>query len=362
MVYLITFSITLFFSYIYLSKFKRKTLVYNYADVSPRRKPSIYFERKIQKLILFLLAVLPVWFITAFRYDVGTDYLYTYVKFFEQIQLGYSPYNEPLFQLLNITFVSLHLDYVWLFAACGAIINICVFKLIFDRSANPLLSIAIYFCAAIFFNTLNNVRQFLAISIAAFAFFQNKNWKSIAIILIAGLFHFSAFLYFPLWLFAKIRLKRRGYMILSAVAIALVPLFAFGMIKILEHTRYSYFINYSSGYSIITVLINVIVYLLTCFYYDKNDSDYMLLANIQLITLCLCFCGMIIQNEELWMRFIRMTTFFHIFLIPRIIKKERSKDWRFIIGCFFILMFLVYTVYTVYMCGGLGVFPYKFIF
>lgn len=361
MIYLITFIFTITFSFFYVRKFVRNPVGGSDIAVS-RKKTNDSFERKFKKLFLFVLAVFPIWFITAFRYDVGTDYLLTYVKFFKETQLGYSPYNEPLFQFLNVLFVKLNLNYVWLFAVCGAIINIAVFKLIFKRSAYPVLSIALYFCAAIFFNTLNNVRQFLAISIAAFAFFKDRNWKSVLIIAIACLFHFSAVFFLPIWLFSKIRLKRRGFAILTLITLLFTPLFAFGLLKVLANTRYGYFINYSSGFSILTVLINVIIYLFVLFYYDKNDSRYQILANIQVISLFLCLCSVFIQNEEFWMRFIRMTTFFHMLLLPQIVRKEKSKKWRFYIGTFFILMYLGYTVYTVYMCGGLDVIPYKFIF
>ena len=92
-VYLSAFIFTLFFAYLY-SKVHNKRI----------------------KKFMFLLVIFPFWFISAFRYDVGTDYFNTYVKYYEHTKLGWKPYRtEPLFQLLNNVLVRLNCNVVWLF-------------------------------------------------------------------------------------------------------------------------------------------------------------------------------------------------------------------------------------------------------
>ncbi|MDE7384823.1 MAG: EpsG family protein, partial [Anaeroplasmataceae bacterium] len=130
LVYLFGLCLTLFFSNLYISNY------------NSGKKTKTFSNYNFKKVICFLLAIFPFWFITAFRYDVGTDYLYTYVKYFEHFQKGWRPYShEPLFQLLNICLVSLNLSYVWLFAISGFIIIACMFYYIFKYSPMPIYSV-----------------------------------------------------------------------------------------------------------------------------------------------------------------------------------------------------------------------------
>lgn len=359
-VYLCAFILTLIFSYLYVKKCRPVCPI---GGVSVENNPkNAKTEYGLRRLLYFIVAVFPIWFITAFRFDVGTDYSYTYVKFFELTQLGQQPYNEWLFQLLNNLLVELGLSYVWLFAVCGAVINVITFKLIFDHSANPLYSIAIYFCSAIFFNTLNNVRQYVAIAIAVLAFFKDKNWKSLLIIAVACLFHSSAVLFFVFFILSKIRLNKTQLLVFSLILLVVSPLAVLLLKDILSETRYSYFIGYSTGYSLMTVLINLGLTFLTLVYYDEKDKKFRMLAIMQLLSFILCIWSMIMQNEEFWMRLIRMPSFLQIILVPQILKNVKSSFTRNFLGLCILGAYSFYTIYTVIIMGGLEVLPYQFVF
>lgn len=325
-------------------------------------------DYKIYSIILFSLAVFPLWFITAFRYDVGTDYFYTYVKYFEHTSYGWKPYeHEILFQLLNNALVSLNLNYVWLFAISGTLILCFLFYYIFKFSPKPLYSIAIFFCSSFFFNSLNNVRQYIAIAIAIIGFSQKKTLKAFVIILIASLFHLTAIVYIPLYivmnfLFAK-PVKKTTMVILSLFCILLSPLICLILKKVIAITPYAYFLDsQESGYSLLMIIVNMIIFIFTLFYYDSKDKTYQKLAFLQLITAFCCVCSIFFQNEEMWMRIIRITSTFQLVLLPKIVLKEKNQIYRFAIGALFIIIYSIYTIYTVYYQGGLEVFPYQFVF
>ncbi|MDE5545827.1 MAG: EpsG family protein, partial [Anaeroplasmataceae bacterium] len=301
-------------------------------------------------------------------YDVGTDYLYTYVKYFEHFQKGWRPYShEPLFQLLNICLVSLNLSYVWLFAISGFIIIACMFYYIFKYSPMPIYSVVIFFCSSIFFNSLNNVRQYIAIAIAIIGLSQKNVIKTIVFIGIAAMFHMTAIIYIAVYILIRFlknkRITQSNMLTFSIICMIATPIFIILLKKLLAITPYSYFLNsLDGGFSILIILVNFIVFIFTLFYYDNKDKEYQKLALFQLITVICCISSMLLRNEELWMRIMRMFSVFQIILIPKIVLREKNKISRIFLIFVFVLIFSVYTFYTVYLHGGLEVFPYHFVF
>lgn len=357
-VYLLCFLATMIFSYFFL----------HYRESHEGSRFSKTFDYKFYNLILFLIVIFPLWFITAFRYDVGTDYFYTYVKYFEHTGYGWKPYKyEPLFQLLNTVLVSLQASYVWLFAISGFIILFFIFYYIFKYSPRPLYSIAVFLCSSFFFNSLNNVRQYIAIAIAIIGFSQKRTLKAITIMLIATLFHLTASFYILLYLVTNLivnkPIRAKKMIILSLVACVLAPIVCIVLKRIILMTPYAYFLETSqSGYSVMIIIVNIFIYLFALFYYDNKDKTYQKFTFLQLITVLCCICSVFLQNEEMWMRIIRMPAIFQLIFLPKIFLREKNKGSRIIVASSLLIVYSIYTIYTVYINGGLEVFPYQFIF
>lgn len=351
MVYLIAFALTMIFSYIYI-KYQKKEFYHS------------KISQKIIKLLLFLLMCFPLWFISAFRYNVGTDYMYTYVKYYNEIlQYGYKPYKkEIIFQFMNDILVFFNLGYQWIFILTSSIIVPLTMYFITKYSTNPLYSILFYFVSAFFFNTLNNVRQHIAIAISLIAFYKDKSWKSLLIIAMSGFIHLSSWVMIPIFLISKINLSKKRMLYLTLSLGLISPLASLAVVKILSHTKYNYFEFSKSGFSVLTVIVNFITYALAIYYYDNDDKEYKSLCVLQLLTVFFCFLSMIIQNEEFWMRVIRMTSIFQLCLIPKMLLKEKNKKYKAIVGIGVLAMNFVFTFYTIYLQGGLEVFPYHFCF
>lgn len=339
-VYLSAFIFTLFFAYLY-SKVHNKRI----------------------KKFMFLLVIFPFWFISAFRYDVGTDYFNTYVKYYEHTKLGWKPYRtEPLFQLLNNVLVRLNCNVVWLFIITSFIFLFFVFLIIFKYSKNYIVSIIVFFVSSIFFNSLNNVRQYLALSIALYGVLNNNKIKKIIFIIVASMIHLSACLLIIIVFIKQFKLNKRRYGIISILMAILSPFVCVFIYYTLKNTKYGYFFdNIGTGFSLAFVLVNLIYTFFNWYFYDENNiiSE---LGCMQLLTFLFTLCSIILQNEELWMRIIRVFSFSQFLLVPCILEKCKSK-----IQCqstCFVLTFsyILYTIYTVYTMGGLNVFPYNFIF
>lgn len=382
LVYLFTFTISILFTALYVNeknlyakrKKRRANLLKSNAFGTQKTESvssSTLFTMRVSMVVLTLLAVLPVWFITAFRYDVGTDYLFTYTRRFYTIQNGEEKFTEPLFEWFYELLIWMKADVVWVFIITGLVINLGVYVFCFKYSDNPVLSIVLYFVTTIFFSTLNNVRQFIAIIISMFGMYQKKHLKAFLIFLVASLVHLSALVYFFIYIIIRLanyKLTRKKFIIISLCTFVLVPVLSRLFVFIISVTKYKYFLeNYVDGnYSLMEIIINSVIYIMTLVYFDDekhaDDAEYKGLALIQTFTLALCIMGVSLKMMELSGRLIRLCQIFQIVLIPKILKREKNALIRMGETATIISMFTVYLVYTIILKGTFEVLPFRFIF
>ena len=314
-----------------------------------------------QKLILVTLIVfLPTFLVSALRYDVGTDYMYTYVKYFEATKQGWLPYkNEPIFQLLNNSLVSLNLSVQWLFVITSAFFVYGLGYLLLRYSQIPLVSIIIFFLSSIFFNSLNNVRQYLSLAIIIYILFIKSKPTKVLLFIVSVLIHNSSIIFLPIYLISKVRFDKKTFIIITLFMILSSPLITFILVKVLAVTKYSYFLYEQTGYSFLLIAINAILLFYTLLYYNPRNKLYVSLSNIQVFTSIFCFCSLFFQNEEFWMRFTRILSITQPFLIPYIVLSDSKRSGRCLNLVIIMSAFFIYTFYTVYLMGGLEVYPYK---
>lgn len=108
-------------------------------------------KTKKTKIILMILAVLPLFTISILRYDVGTDYLKRYVTDYFDIAQGRDiPNLEIGFQLIDRVCLMFTQEPYLLFIVTSAIILGIFFGTVYKESKNILLSIAIFFLGRFF--------------------------------------------------------------------------------------------------------------------------------------------------------------------------------------------------------------------
>ena len=168
--------------------------------------------------LLFLLCFL----FSGLRYQIGTDYLsYKYV--FDDLRVDdialfeYGNYLLMYFiQLIGAPFQLYIL--VTSFIICFSFFN---FIKLFSRDKSTSLFIFIFF-GLFFLSSLNFIRQFLAISffiLALCSISQNKKIKTIIFIIISILFHTSALVTLPIFLFYKLKIKYKHVIVTISFSI-----------------------------------------------------------------------------------------------------------------------------------------------
>ena len=131
-VYLFAFALTILFiqraAFYYNNLYKLKSTCFNNDIEQGYNKRLKCCRRKYY--FFFLLAFFPLFFIAAVRYDVGTDYLYTYVPNFLKILNGDLPYSEWGFNQLNKFIQLFTTNPQWLFVITAFIFTFLIIQTI----------------------------------------------------------------------------------------------------------------------------------------------------------------------------------------------------------------------------------------
>ena len=121
-------------------------------------------ENKKAKIFLQILSALPFFIVSAIRYDVGTDYLTRYAGEHQKMLIGKPITNLEIgYRILLKICVLISESPNLLFAITSAIIICSIFFIIFKSSKNKALSIFIFFAGCFFFQSLNIMRQYIAV-------------------------------------------------------------------------------------------------------------------------------------------------------------------------------------------------------
>ena len=326
---------------------------------------------KLKYLFFFLMAFLPPFFISAVRYGVGTDYFFTYVPGFNSILNGKPYYTEWGFNTLNVIIQWFTNDSQWLFVVTSAIFFVVVLRTIIHYSQISVLSLSILFLSCIYFWSLNNIRQALAVVIvfAGYPYLVNgKFFKYSLCILVGSLFHISAFIMLLPYILVHIKFIRQNFLPFIIIFLLLLPVIS----KILEYslsgTKYAYYFNdgfnnWSHGK--LNILYNAVFTVLTYYilrkYYRKDNSAYVLLM-MQYLSLWISLCCLFINIPELIGRLLMYTQIFQVLLIPYCCNKIEDHSNRVGFIVFYIILYIAYLVYTVVLRGNYEVLPYTWIF
>lgn len=161
-------------------------------------------ERYIYIFFVFFLTL-----ISGMRYEVGADFK-NYEIMYNKPDSVLNNFVEPSWHIISRFFHFLNLKSVYWFMFTSFVINMNILRTVWRYSKSFILSMFIYVSSGqLFFQSMNIVRQYFAISII-FGFINlyidRKYFKFIIVILIASLFHKSALITIPLFFLAKIKI------------------------------------------------------------------------------------------------------------------------------------------------------------
>lgn len=263
-------------------------------------------EKKELKVLMYILAVVPFFVVSALRYDVGTDYLKRYVYDYNRMAQGIDVENfEVGFKLLIRFCLIFTTNPNILFVITSAIILGLIMTTIFTKSKNVILSIVIFFLGGFFFDSLNLVRQYIAMSLILFGYrFLLKDKKYylayLACVIVAVTMHSTSIVALVLVFLNKKEIMNWKWIIPTCIIILLLNENLMGLIStVLQNTRFNVYLtgNMARGdVSVLYILENFLVYIFMYYIYtknkklQKNGKEETLLLNIQGLSLLVTVC------------------------------------------------------------------------
>lgn len=321
---------------------------------------------KFMTRFMFVLAILPLTLVAALRYDVGKDYMYTYVPYFYRIVSNKSYEKlEPLYHAINVWVHSFSDDYVWVFVICAIIFMVLVYISIFRDSPYPELSVFLLVGTTYYFIFLNGMRQMIGVSICLFSLIFIEKRQVIpflmCMVLAAG-FHTSCWTFLPLYFIGNIKFNRKIIVSVTAIVFVAAVSIAGKINEFIQSTVYSgyqgsVFDTGEQGY--VVLAINIVILIFAMFFYDKNNKKNKIYLNLQIIAswIAILTGKIVLINRIRWMFGLPV-----IVLLPLTIKNIQNKWLR--IGAYIgiVLIYIIYAQYTIGIQNGNAVLEYKTIF
>lgn len=347
------------------------------------------------KIILLILAVVPMFFLSAIRYNVGTDYEKRYVADYYTLLEGKNVGNLEIgFKAIDYLCLFFTKEPYLLFVITSLIILAIIFEVIYKKSSNRILSIIIFFLGGYFFATLNIIRQYISVAfiLLGYQFLMNENKKKAYIgfvicAILAFFMHSSSIICFIIILLTKKNIMDARWVIpLSILILILNKNIMVILTPIIKNTRFNVYLTgkFTTGeLSILQIVENLIIYLAMYFsyYFEKKqrkelDKQGITLLNIQGLALLLTVSGVI---HTLFIRMAIYFVAFQIISIPyffsilqfntitdkinkKFKKNLKTKTVEIIIYSCIVLGFSAMFIYTNILNNDNEVLPYKTIF
>lgn len=331
---------------------------------------------KARPKTLLVMSLLFLWLLATVRaLEIGND-TKTYFNLFQYIASThdvsfYSTRYEKGFLILIKYFTYISNDFWMFLAIVNAYIYIAYYKFIDRFSANPLMSVAIFFLLGTWGQTLNVIRVQLAVASFIYAYFARREKKRLLCILFVVLavsFQRISILY-TIAFFIPPAYKKKAYIITTVgglLAYGLLPRIMGIVVRFIP-----YFNNYlnSQSYvlgevklaSILGFLVRVLVFYFGFVVlirsrrvqkgsngdYDiEDDADYTYQVNMSYIAAIVMFVSL---NFNLLDRCSYFFALFSIVMIPNAIDKMKISSNRLVtklaILLFCVAYFLVINIY-----------------
>ncbi len=329
-------------------------------------------DNKIWRYGFIILGTLPMFFIMAFRYDVGTDTSH-YIDDFQIIANGNIVFaHEYGFYILNKMILLFTNQSQWLIIVTSFIFLAFFIKTVEEESTNPFLSIVILFGTTLFFVELNNIRQQIAVVMLlwGYRFVKNNNlWAYIGVCVTAAFFfHLSSIMMIFVYPLVNTKLLQKWYFIWMPILVCALPLIIFIYGKVYELLGYDGYLDWTpSGNNNLLYLNLTFLFILFIGYGFKNirnDKNLYGYFALQFVTIIITLIGFYVTTGEINTRICFYFMIFQVLSLPKAVNliKENSKVLA-ILSLLLISVVLVGSFYySIYLYGYHEVLPYQFCF
>lgn len=369
-VYLLMTIISIFFISMATYFYKQQDKIYSYQN----QKFILLKRLDYRTLISIVLAFLPMFLVSALRYDVGTDYYYVYTPHYYDIMNGdFSVFGEKPFVYMTYLLTRLSIHSQWLFVFTSGIYIVFMALAIIKISNNWTISLLVLILDAYFFSSMNNIRQNVAVAIIAYAYYFAINKKYIhmsILVLFATCFHMVAIIALPtLFLISLDKIKKIKhieiiYLVILLLPVAVIPVLRF----LLKNTKFiRYLITEEGGRPVFPYIakygFDFIFFYIFRKKLEKNKyykSAMLLICSTSAVSLT----SLITKNTEATLRITCYTNWITIFLIPMILEVEDDK-YRYSKYIYLISLLMVsfgFTFKLIIYEGWFEILPYQSIF
>lgn len=320
---------------------------------------------------LGVCSAVPFIVVSVFRYEVGIDWNVVYAPYFYYIKHGIAQFSEDGFNLIYRTLYHFTDDPWYLFAVVGLLTNVLFFAAIYKQSDDVFLSVLLYFTMSYYFQSLNQIRQMLAMAIFVYALRYVRERKFIRyclLILLACTIHRSSVIYFPIYFLYGWKSTVKRSLLLMGASIVGLPVLQKIIIPIILHTKYGWYLDsafseagfYKLGFlAMFGYLMLHLLHLWRMEHDGEEDKEFWFMNNMVLLaTITLLFSAVISQVA----RVADGLGVILIFSIPRIIHTEKHKRVWLLCVLGFIVICLCKFSYDTFINAWHGVLPYQTVF
>lgn len=331
-------------------------------------------RKKIGRNSFLVFCFIPMFLISALRYNIGVDYP-TYIKAFK-IASEITISLNNLFDWLQPGFVVLckvvsfffGQNFIILFAIIAFFTLFFWFKAISQNSPDPFLSIYILICSCIYYQSFNQMRQMLAVAILTYSvrfILKRDILRFFICIAIATSFHFSAVVFIFAYFISELELNKKT--LLLYIIFAFVGIKAFDLIvtAVTNYTPYGfYFGSHWDTQMELNTIVNLVyrigwIIVLLFFYkiLQRESPRVKVFYN-------LCLLGVLLQvfavQSAIFARLPIYYWIFIIFLIPKAVYSINNNFTRNIVYIGIVVFFTaLHIVYFTSDFGSAAIAGYK---
>lgn len=308
----------------------------------------------------FILATIILFSFTAFRFDVGWDYMayYNTIKYNVVTNIISNGEYFNIFLIKISNFFALTNFY---FFVNAFILFYLVVKTIKSYSMDPWLSLILFISFPLFYlNSLSVIRLFTALAISFYGFKHIKNKKFVYYVLtiiIASMFHKSAIIAFAFYFLKNIKLKRHKLMLIFI----LLPFIStiINNLVVRFFPRYAAYTKITTGQegtkAIIIFLALGIVCMLLRSRITKNDCTANIYFNLFYVGLCIYL--MFFKQGTMGHRLSLYGTIYSLLLVPKLVSLLKSKKEQMLIKALIYVFCILAFLFTIYV-GAETYIPY----
>jgi len=325
--------------------------------------------------VFWMLAFLVPFLLSAFRWKVGTDYP-TYISLYEAINSISTPEQlwqqilevEPLYVLMNVLVKLVFNNPLPIFFFSSLLLLSFLFRAVEDYHGKISVTLAVFvFLTLMFSTTLNIMRQMIAVSITFYAarhLFQKKYDTAALWMFLALMFHYSAIVLLPFWLFRGPQRYARNARIAMFAALALM--FVLGSVfgSIFSGIRALYTDEGGEGGTLkiglmllrLPIIVPILLFRKQLIAHDERNKFWIMLAVFEVL---FSYLGYILDVLN------RLSLYFAvswIVLLPALVRSMPTRGAQYRMGAYVIAVCVGLWIFNTAINNYGDVLPYQTIF